>query len=77
MARAVSCWHRIEEIRVRSWASPCGVYGVQIGKGIGFTASTWESPLRIIPPLLHTRISFLSWRCTIIISTDNTIKRST
>jgi hypothetical protein len=43
------------ESRVRSQVSPSEIYGGQSGTGTGFSLRVpWFSPVRIIPPMLHT-----------------------
>jgi hypothetical protein len=44
MAQAVSRRPPTAEARVRSWVSPCGIYGGQNGTGTGFFPSTSVFP---------------------------------
>jgi hypothetical protein len=40
MALTVSRQPLTTEARVRAWVSPCGIYGVHSGTGIGFSTSS-------------------------------------
>jgi hypothetical protein len=57
-AQAVNRTFLTTEIRVRVQVSPCGISGGQSGTGTGFALSFLVFPVYIIPPCLHTHISF-------------------
>ena len=53
MAQAVSRRPPTSEARVRSRASPCGIFGGQSGTGTGFSPEYFGFPVNSIPPVLH------------------------
>ena len=54
MAQAVSRWPLAVKARARSEDGPCEICGGQSGTGTCFSASTWLSPVSIIPSSLYT-----------------------
>ena len=52
MVQAVSRWPVTAEVRVRSQANSCKVYGGPSGTGTGFTPSTSFYTVSIIPAML-------------------------
>ena len=53
MAQAVSRWPLTAKTRVRSWVSPCGIFGGKSGTGQVFPLVLRFSPVNSIPPVLH------------------------
>jgi hypothetical protein len=50
MAQAVSGRPLTAESRVRTRVNPCGICGEESGTGTGFSPSSSDSPVNIIPP---------------------------